>query len=36
MFLDPGQDICEIEKRSILCANRMRKRLEGEGAEIER
>lgn len=35
MLLNPRQDVCEIEDSSCGCADRMRKWLEGEGAEIK-
>lgn len=30
MFLDPRENVREVEERSIVCADRMRERLKGE------
>lgn len=36
MLLDPWQYVGQVEDGSRLCADRVRKRLERKGAEIER
>lgn len=36
MFLDPREDVCQIEYGTVGGADRVRERLKGESAEIER
>jgi hypothetical protein len=36
MLFDPRQYVGQVEDGSCVCADRVRKRLEREGAEIER
>lgn len=36
MLFQPGKNVRQVEDRPRRCANRMRERLEGERAEVER